>query len=147
MNRSGYRYRKGVMIVANGNKRSMIIGAATALAAVYLTSKNNKAQLKTAVKNSKTKIDSMVASKNTKPSQMTKTGFSDPNDPDDNRMVEEGAMTSVQYYNENVQDANTKAEAKQAFPKSQQKKLAKKVESLPEDNNDSPAKQENAAHL
>lgn len=133
--------------MANGNKRSMLIGAATALAAVYFTSKNNKAQLKTAVKNSKTKIDSMVSAKNTKPSQMTKTGFSDPNDPDDNRMVEEGAMTSVQYYNENVQDANSKAEAKQAFPKSQQKKLAKKVESLPKDNNDSPAKQENAAHL
>lgn len=147
LKRSGYRYRKGVMIVANGNKRSMIIGAATALAAVYLTSKNNKAQVKTAVKNSKTKIDSMVASKNTKPSQMTKTGFSDPHDPDDNRMVEEGAMTSVQYYNENVQDANSKAEAKQAFPKSQQKKLPKKEESLHEANNESPAKQQNTAHV
>lgn len=133
--------------MANGNTRSMLIGAATALAAVYFTSKNNKAQLKTAVKNSKTKLDSMMSSKNTKPSQMTKTGYSDPNDPDDNRMVEEGAMTSVQYYNENVQDANSKAQAKQAFPKSQQKKLAKKEESLPEDNNDSPAKQENTAHL
>lgn len=133
--------------MANGNKRSLIIGAATALAAVYFTNKNNKAQLKTAVKNSKTKIDSMISSKNTKPSQATKTGHSDPNDPDDNRMVEEGAMTSVQYYNENVQDANSKAEAKQAFPKSQHKKLAKKEESLPEDNNDSPAKQENTAHL
>ncbi|MET0959926.1 MAG: hypothetical protein ABWX58_06330 [Psychrobacillus psychrotolerans] len=133
--------------MANGNKRSLIIGAATALAAVYFTNKNNKAQLKTAVKNSKTKIDSMKSSKNTKPSQATKTGHSDPNDPDDNRMVEEGAMTSVQYYNENVQDANSKAEAKQAFPKSQHKKLAKKEESLPEDNNDSPAKQENTAHL
>ncbi|WP_370627094.1 hypothetical protein [Psychrobacillus sp. INOP01] len=135
------------MIVANGNKRSMIIGAATALAAVYFTNKNNKAQLKTAVKNSKTKIDSMVASKNTKPSQMTKTGYSDPNDPDDNRMVEEGAMTSVQYYNENVQDVKSKTEAKQAFPKSQQKKLPKKEESLHEDNNDSPAKQQNTAHV
>ena len=135
------------MIMANGNKRSMIIGAATALAAVYFTNKNNKAQLKTAVKNSKTKIDAMMSSQSTKPSHMTKTGFSDPNDPDDNRMVEEGAMTSVQYYNENVQDANSKAEAKQAFPKSQQKKLPKKEESLPEDNNDSPAKQENATNV
>ncbi|SDM39852.1 hypothetical protein SAMN05518871_101124 [Psychrobacillus sp. OK028] len=133
--------------MANGNTRSMLIGAATALAAVYLTNKNNKSQLKTAVKNSKTKLDSKLSSQNRKPSQMTKTGFSDPHDPDDNRMVEEGAMTSVQYYNENVQDANSKAQAKQAFPKSQQKKLAKKVESLPEDNNDSPAKQENTAHL
>lgn len=133
--------------MANGNRRSLLIGAGAALAAVYLTNKNNKAQLKTAVKNSKTKIDSMMASQSTKPSQMTKTGYSDPNDPDDNRMVEEGAMTSVQYYNENVQDANSKSEAKQAFPKSQKKKLAKKEESLPEDNNDSPAKQENTAHL
>lgn len=133
--------------MANGNTRSMLIGAAAALAAVYFTSQNNKAQLKTAVKNSKTKLDSMMSSQSTKPSHMTKTGFSDPNDPDDNRMVEEGAMTSVQYYNENVQDAKSKTEAKQAFPKSQQKKLAKKVESLHEDNNESPAKQQNTAHL
>jgi hypothetical protein len=52
---------------------------------------------------------------------MTKAGFSDPADPDDNRMVEEGAMTSVQYYNEGVQSKDTKKEAKQSFPKSQQK--------------------------
>ena len=103
--------------MANGNTRSMLIGAATALAAVYFTNKNNKAQLKTAVKNSKTKLDSMMSSKNTKPSQMTKTGHSDPNDPDDNRMVEEGAMTSVQYYNENVQDANSKARGKTSISK------------------------------
>ena len=83
-------------------------------------------------------------SRNVNQSQMTKAGYSDPTDPDDNRMVEEGAMTSVQYYNEEVQSKDKKSEAKQAFPKSQQKSAPKSKESLPADNNDSPAKQENA---
>ncbi|MDX1771417.1 MAG: hypothetical protein R3328_07820, partial [Planococcaceae bacterium] len=33
----------------------------------------------------------------------TKQGHSDPHDVDDNTMVDEGAMTSVQYYNDEVQ--------------------------------------------
>ena len=36
--------------------------------------------------------------------ETTKTGHSDPKDTEDNNMVDEGAMTSVQYYNEEVQD-------------------------------------------
>jgi hypothetical protein len=60
-------------------------------------------------------------------------------------MVEEGSMTSVQYYNEEFQDKEKRSEAKAAFPKSQKKPLPDTYESKPEANNESPAKQENAA--
>lgn len=136
----------GVMKMANGNRRSLLIGGIAAFAVMYLNKKDNKEKAKTAMKNTKTKVASYMDSQNHKPTQMTKAGFSDPNDPDDNRMVEEGSMTSVQYYNEKVQDTASKSAAKQAFPKSQQKKLPEKHESLQAANNESPAKQENTNH-
>ncbi|TQR21260.1 hypothetical protein [Psychrobacillus vulpis] len=129
-----------------GKKRSMLIGGLVAFAVVYFNKMENREKAKTTMKNSKTKMSSYMDSRKHQPTQMTKAGFSDPNDPDDNRMVEEGSMYSVQYYIEKVQSPDSKAEAKQAFPKSQQKKLPKMKESYQEDNNESPAKQENTNH-
>ena len=131
-------------MMSKGIKRSMIIGGVAAFAVMYLYKLENRANAKIALKNTKTKVSSYVDSMKHQPTQMTKAGFSDPHDPDDNRMVEEGAMTSVQYYNEKVQDGNGKSD----FPKSQKKKKATtNEESLPEENNDSPAKQENTKKI
>lgn len=135
------------MMMLKGKKRSFLMGGIAAFAIMYFKKMENREKAKTSLKNTKTKANSYMDSMKHQPTQMTKAGFSDPHDPDDNRMVEEGAMTSVQYYNENVQDCNSKTEAKQAFPKSQQKKLPKSKESLPDDNNDSPAKQENHTEI
>lgn len=132
------------MKMLKGKKRFMLIGGLVTFAMVYLNKIENREKAKTTMKNTKTKVSSYMDSQKHKPTQMTKAGFSDPHDPDDNRMVEEGAMTSVQYYNENVQDKTSNSEVKQAFPKSQKKILPESKESLPEANNDSPAKQENA---
>lgn len=126
-----------------GSKRAFLLGGITAFALMYI----NKESSKTKMKNTKTKAKSYIDSQKFKPNLATKTGFSDPQDPDDNRMVEEGAMTSVQYFNENVQDNNSKSESKKAYPKSHKKKLPETEESLPGDNNDSPAKQENHTQL
>lgn len=127
-------------------KCSILLGGIAAFAYVYFMNMENREKAKTSLKNTKTKVSSYSDSKKHKPTQMTKAGFSDPNDPDDNRMVEEGSMTSVQYYNEKVQAPDSKAEAKNAFPKSQKKILPKSEESFQEDNNESPAKQENTNH-
>ena len=129
---------------SNGNKRSLFIGGLASMAYLYFQKPENRDKAKMMLQNTMTKVSSFMDSRNVKQSQMTKAGFSDPNDPDDNRMVEEGSMTSVRYYNEEVQSKDTKSEAKHAFPKSQQKPSVVSKESLPEDNNDSPAKQENA---
>jgi len=128
----------------NGNTRSVLISGLASMAYLYLQKPENRDKAKMMLQNTMTKVSSFMDSRNVKQSQMTKAGFSDPNDPDDNRMVEEGSMTSVRYYNEEVQSKDTKSEAKHAFPKSQQKPSVVSKESLPEDNNDSPAKQENA---
>ncbi|MFX3673556.1 MAG: hypothetical protein ACE3JQ_03775 [Paenisporosarcina sp.] len=128
-----------------GNSRSLLFSALAAGAYVYFTKPENREKAMVTFNNLKTKANSYMQNQHVKPTLMTKTGHSDPNDPDDNRMVEEGAMTSVQYYNEEYQDKVKKAEAKAAFPKSQKKKLPDTAESLAEDNNESPAKQENAA--
>lgn len=131
--------------MSRGTSRSLLFSALAAGAYVYFTKPENREKAMVTFNNLKTKANSYMQHQNAKPSLMTKTGHSDPNDPDDNRMVEEGAMTSVQYYNEEYQDKVKKSEAKSAFPKSQKKKLPDTAESLPGDNNDSPAKQENAA--
>ena len=127
------------------NGGSLLFSAMAAGAYAYFSKPENREKAMVTFNNLKTKATNYMNTQNVKGSQMTKAGHSDPTDPDDNRMVEEGAMTSVQYYNEEYQDKEKKKEAKAAFPKSQKKKLPDTAESLPGDNNDSPAKQENAA--
>lgn len=131
------------MEMSKGNIRSAMVGALAAIAIGYINKVENRNKAKTSWKNTQTKVSSYMDGRKVQPTQMTKAGFSDPHDPDDNRMVEEGSMTSVQYYNEKVQSMNSMSEAKQSFPKSQHKKLPKNKESLPANNNESPAKQEN----
>jgi hypothetical protein len=128
-----------------GNSRSLLFTALVAGAFAYFQKPENRDKAKVTFNNLKTRANSYMDKQNLKNTQMTKAGHSDPYDPDDNRMVEEGSMTSVQYYNEEVQDSNSKAEAKAAFPKSQKKPLPDTYVSEPEANDESPAKQENAA--
>lgn len=127
-----------------GSKRSLLFGGLVSMSYAYFKKKQNRDKAKITIQNTLTRVSTILNSKSKKQSHMTKAGFSNPNDPDDNRMVEEGSMTSVQYYNEKVQDADSKGDAKKAFPKSQQKPQPERKESLQDDNNQSPAKQENA---
>lgn len=126
-----------------GNKRWMVIGGFATFLIMHFKKIDNREKARTTLKNTKTKASSYRDSQKHKPTQMIKAGFSDPHDPDDNRMVEEGAMTSVRYYNKNVHDKTSKSEMNHPFPKSQKKILPQAKESLPGANNDSPAKQEN----
>ncbi|MEK4484699.1 hypothetical protein MHH81_03780 [Psychrobacillus sp. FSL H8-0484] len=127
------------MMMLKGKKRAMLIGGVAGFAFMYLYKMENRETAKVTMKNTKTKVSSYVDSRKHQPTQMMKAGHSHPHDPDDNRMVEEGSMYSVRYYNEKVQDSNGQLD----FPKSQKKKLPSTKESLPKDNNESPAKQEN----
>jgi len=126
-----------------GYKRPILFGGLAALAYMYFNKMENRDKAKVSLKNTKTKVSSFMDSQHVKPTMETKAGHSDPNDPDDNRMVEEGSMYSVQYYNEGVQNKEPHSGAKKAFPKSQKQKMPKTDESLYVDNVDSPAKQEN----
>lgn len=125
------------------NKQALLIGSVAAFAITYLYKTENRSKAKVALKNTKAKMDSYMDSRKNSPTYVTKTGFSDPGDPDDNRMIEEGAMTSVKYFNENAQDKV----GKNKYPKSYKKQTPVTEESLEESNNDSPAKQENTKRM
>ncbi len=83
------------MLQSNTMKRSLMLGVgATAL---FFAMKPNKMQNLT----SKIKQKVMPSKyQNHGTPDIEKTGNPLPNDIDDNKMVDEGAMTSVQYYND-----------------------------------------------
>ena len=54
-------------------------------------------------------MNAYIDSQKHQKSDLTAAGHPDPHDIPDNKMVDEGAMTSVQYYNEEVQDKSKKS--------------------------------------
>lgn len=125
------------------NKQALLIGSVAAFAITYLYKTENRSKAKVALKNTKAKMDSYMDSRKNSPTYVTKTGYSDPGDPDDNRMIEEGAMTSIKYFNENAQDKV----GKNNYPKSHKKQTPITEESLEDSNDKSPAKQQNTKRI
>lgn len=87
--------------------KSLLLAGLAAGAYAYFRKKENRDKAVIAFNNTKSKINSYMESQKHNRSELTKAGHPDPLDIPDNKMVDEGAMTSVQYYNEEVQD-NTK---------------------------------------
>ncbi|PTY77087.1 hypothetical protein B5V89_15615 [Heyndrickxia sporothermodurans] len=81
-------------------KLNRVVLAGIGIAGVsFLSSKNNREKARVMLNNVKTKADSWMKKKKHNKSPMTKIGHSDPHDIADNKMVSEGAMYSVDYYN------------------------------------------------
>jgi hypothetical protein len=95
--------------MAKSNKSLLLAGLAAG-AYAYFSKKENRDKALVAFNNTKTKVNSYMESQKYNRSDLTEKGNPDPYDTQDNNMVDEGAMTSVQYYNEEVQD-NTKKTA------------------------------------
>lgn len=89
-----------------GRKRnnSLLIATAAAGAYAYFSKKENRDKAQVAFNNMKTKVDSFMESQKLNRSPETKMGHPDPYDLQDNKMVSEGAQTSVHYYNQEVED-------------------------------------------
>lgn len=88
--------------------KSLLLAGLAAGAYAYFSKKENRDKAIIAFNNTKTKVNSYMDSQKHNRSDLTSTGHPDPYDMDDNNMVGEGAMTSVQYYNEEVQDKGKK---------------------------------------
>lgn len=86
------------------NNNSLLLAGLAAGAYAYFRKKENRDKALVAFNNTKTKVNSFLESQKLNKEDMTKAGHSDPVDTKDNNMVDEGSMTSVQYYNEEVQD-------------------------------------------
>jgi hypothetical protein len=99
----------GMMKMSKGNNRSLLLAGLAAGAYAYFSNQENRDKAMVAFNNTKTKVNSYLESQKNNKMEMTKAGHSDPNDIDDNTMVDEGAMTSIQYYNQEVQDKSKKA--------------------------------------
>ena len=96
--------------------KSLLLAGLAAGAYAYFSKKENREKAMVAFNNTKSKINNYMETQKHNNSEMTKTGHPDPLDIPDNKMVDEGAMTSVQYYNEEVQDTGKKTvkESKEA---------------------------------
>lgn len=86
----------------------LLIAGLAAAAFAFLRKPENREKAKTEFNNLKTKVNSYMDSSTASKSTYGTAGNPDPQDVDDNKMVDEGAMTSVQYYNEEVQDKSDK---------------------------------------
>lgn len=95
--------------MAKGNNRSLLLAGLAAGAYAYFSKQENRDKAIVAFNNTKTKVNSYLESQKNNKTEITKVGHSDPHDIDDNTMVDEGAMTSVQYYNQEVQDKSKTA--------------------------------------
>lgn len=95
--------------MAKGNNRSLLLASLAAGAYAYFSKQDNRDKAKVAFNNTKTKVNSYLDSHKNN-TNMTKAGHSHPQDIEDNTMIDEGALTSVQYYNEETQNQMKESE-------------------------------------
>jgi len=96
--------------MARKRGNGLLLATLAAGAYAYFSKKENRDKAMVAVNNMKTKIDSFITSQKLNRSDDTKAGHSDPYDLQDNKMVSEGAQTSVHYYNQEVEDKSKESE-------------------------------------
>lgn len=92
--------------MARKRGNGLLLATLAAGAYAYFSKKENRDKAMVAVNNMKTKVDSFMTSQKLNRSDDTKAGHSDPYDLQDNKMVSEGAQTSVHYYNQEVEDTS-----------------------------------------
>ena len=91
-------------------KNSFLLATLAAGAYAYFSKKENRDKAQVAFNNMKTKVESFIDTQKMNRAPETKVGHSDPYDTQDNKMVSEGAQTSVHYYNQEVQDKDNSEE-------------------------------------
>lgn len=89
-------------------RSNLLVAGLAAAAYAYFRKKENRDKAMVQFNNLKTKMNNYMENSSTSKSSYGTAGHPDPQDVDDNKMVDEGAMTSVQYYNEEVQDKSNK---------------------------------------
>ena len=85
-------------------KRSFLIAGLAAGAYAYFRNPENREKATVAFNNAKLKVNSFMESQNLEGNDMADKNSSNPENPRENKMVNEGALTSVQYYNEAQQE-------------------------------------------
>ena len=92
------------MKMAKKKNNALLIATLVAGAYAYFSKKENRDKAQVAFNNAKKKVESFIEHQKLDHDEKTKTGYPDPYDVPDNKMVSEGAQTSVHYYNQEVED-------------------------------------------
>lgn len=103
--------------MSKSNNKSLLLAGLAAGAYAYFRKKENRDKAIIAFNNTKAKVNSFIEAQKHNHSDLTSAGHPDPQNIPDNKMVDEGAMTSVQYYNEEVQDKGKKFTGKNSEEK------------------------------
>lgn len=98
------------MAKGKGRGRGLLLAGLAAGAYTYFKNPENREKATLAFNNAKEKVNSYMESQNLENDKKTAHDGSKPEEPRENKMVSEGALTSVQYYNEEEQqdEENTK---------------------------------------
>lgn len=97
--------------MAKSKNTSLLLAGLAAGTYAYFRKKENRDKAVIAFNNTKVKINSYMEAQKHSSSDLTTAGNPNPFDAQDNEMVNEGAMTSVQYYNEEVQEKSKEVPA------------------------------------
>lgn len=96
--------------MAKGNNRSLLLAGIAAGAYAYLSKPENREKAMEAFNAMKTKVNSFIDAQKEQKNK-TEPGEPGPYDTAENKMVDEGgAMTSVKFYNEEVQEPEKESE-------------------------------------
>lgn len=99
-----------MIVLSRKRKNSLLLATLAAGTYAYFSKKENRDKAQVAFNNTKTKVESFINTQKLNHSTETKVGNPDPYDTADNNMVNEGAQTSIHYYNQEVQDENDDAD-------------------------------------
>lgn len=89
--------------MAKGKGRGLLLAGLAVGAYTYFKNPENREKATLAFNNAKEKVNSYMESQNLDDNKKTAHDGSKPQEPREIKMVSEGAMTSVQYYNEEEQ--------------------------------------------
>ncbi|HSJ38947.1 MAG TPA: hypothetical protein VK945_12115 [Planococcus sp. (in: firmicutes)] len=94
--------------MAKGKGRGLLLAGLAVGAYTYFKNPENREKATVAFNNAKEKVNSYMESQNLEDDKEKAHDGSQPDEPQENKMVSEGALTSVQYYNEEEQKEEDK---------------------------------------
>ena len=117
--------------MAKGKGRGLLLAGLAVGAYSYFKNPENREKATLAFNNAKEKVNSYMESQNLEDDKKTAHDGSKPEEPRENKMVSEGAMTSVQYYNEEEQqkEDQQKEDKKKLSPNDTSKEKAEDTDS------------------
>ncbi|RNF38543.1 hypothetical protein [Planococcus salinus] len=115
--------------MARGKGRGLLLAGLAAGAYAYFKDPKNREKATIAFNDTKAKVNAFMESQNLDKNEKEEKR-NNPETPRENKMVSEGAMTSVQYYNENEQGQEEEDENAKLSPNDTSREKSENTESV-----------------